>query len=64
MAPGPEFTVTQPGVTDWLWRHAEAPSAPSAVPYPRLEHLATTENRAVTSASQATECIGTTTEWP
>jgi len=38
-------------------------SAPSAVPYPKLEHLATTENRVATSASQATECVGTTTEW-
>ena len=62
-APAPEFTATQPEATDWS-EGVQAPSVPiQQFPTEDRSTQPSTEDCSAVSTAQATEWVGTATEW-
>ena len=62
-APAPEFTATQPEVTDWS-EGVQVPSVPiQQFPAEDWSAQPSTEDWSAAPTAQATEWVGTTTEW-
>uniref|UniRef100_A0A8C4N3D4 40S ribosomal protein SA n=1 Tax=Equus asinus asinus TaxID=83772 RepID=A0A8C4N3D4_EQUAS len=62
-APAPEFTATQPEVADWS-EGAQVPSVPiQQFPTEDWSAQPATEDWSAAPTAQATEWVGTTTEW-
>ncbi|XP_065797952.1 small ribosomal subunit protein uS2-like [Muntiacus reevesi] len=62
-APAPEFTATQPEVADWS-EGVQVPSVPiQQFPTEDWSAQPSTEDWSAAPTAQATEWVGTTTEW-
>ena len=62
-APAPEFTAAQPEVADWS-EGVQMPSVPTQqFPTEAWSAQQATEDWSATPTTQATEWVGTTTEW-